>query len=305
MAHARVLALAAAACLLPVTADAKPASAWAAAKASLPKDTQMVVGFDLTQVRKSSLFTMAMPLVLSQQPDLKSGLDLIKQTCSIDPMKSVEAVVVGTAKDSGEGAIFIAVKDLDEARIVGCLEAIANKQALADQKVIVTKQGAITELSMGGDKVYTRWIGKDVLVLPIDVGDKKQLEKWAPVKGAIAKAPVNRGLAKTNTKAAVWAVTAVEQDIEGKKMKLGFGSLTTASGTLDADLHFVVASAADAKAIADKASQELATMATGGQASLQTLLAGVTVSSASDEVLVKATVAEKDLFGALGALMTK
>lgn len=294
-------------CLLPLRAEADAAKAWAAAKTNLPSTTNVLIGLNLSTLTKSTLFSMAFPLLLSQQPDVKSGLDLIKTTCKIDPMKVIDGLVVGMDKDQNAGAVFIAVNGIDEAKIATCLEDVSKSKGQKDAKVLVTKDGAITELTDGKHKAYLSWIGKDVVVVPMKIDDKAQLQKWIGAKGGLAKSPIGKVLTKVDTRAGVWAVTANEQDIDGMKMKIGYGSLNSLKGSLIADLHIVVANAADAKSIADKAQTELAAKAADPAlaANLQTMLKGVSVKSAGPEVLVKATMIEKDLLSLAGALMTR
>jgi hypothetical protein len=294
-------------CLVPLRADADAAKAWAAAKTNLPSTTNVLVGLNLTTLTKSSLFSMAFPLLLAQQPDVKSGLDLIKTTCKIDPMTVIDGLVVGMDKDQNTGAVFLALNGVDEAKIARCLEDVAKSKGQTDAKVTITKDGTISEMTDGKHKAYVSWIGKDVLVMPLKFDDKAQLQKWTGAKGGLAKAPIGKVLSKVDTRAGIWAVTANEQDLDGMKMKIGYGSLNSMKGSLVADLHIVVASAADAKSIADKAQTELAAKAADPAlaANLQTMLKGVSVKSAGSEVLVKATMIEKDLLSLAGALMTR
>lgn len=307
MSIARAFALAVAVVsLTPLRADANVGKAWAAAKANVPAETSVLVGIDMTAVQQSQLFSMAFPKLLAKQSDLKEGLELIETTCTIDPLTAITGLVVATAKDTDEGAVYVSVKGIDEAKIVRCLEAIAVKQKAKDPKVVVTRdKGGITEMAMGSDKVFIKWIGKDVLVFPIDVDSKDQLHKWAGTRKGLARAPVGKAAGKVDARAAVFAITASEEDLDGVKMKLGYGSVSTLKGQLTAKLNIVVASAADAKKVAEKATTELAGAANGGgmPANLKALVQAVRVTSAGDEVLVRATVPEKELASVLGMLL--
>ena len=304
MGIARALVAAAIVCLLPLTAEAAPGKAWAAAKASLPPTTEVIVGLDLTQLTRTTLFKMALPMLLARQAEIKAGLDEVKATCGIDPLKNIEAVVIGTDKDQRQGAMFLAVNNLDETAIVTCLRAIAAKDIKVPQITVATS-GGITELSVDQDKIYLRWVGKDVIVLPLGFGDRKQLAQWTGGRKALGKAPVGKYLGKVDPRTALWAVSAVPQELEGTRMTAGYGSLATTKGSLMPDLHVVMTSAADATATADKANQELATMASGSGLAdnLKQLLQQIRVSAVGAEVVVKATIAERDLLAIAGALM--
>ncbi len=298
----RSLAVAAAVALLPLTASAAPGAAWTAAKSNLPKDTTVLVGLDLVQLTKSSLFSMAFPMLLMQQPDIKEGLDLIKTTCKLDPLKVVHGVVIGTDDTQKHGAIYIAVDGLDQPKIVSCLEAIAKTKSA---KLSVKTDGKITEVNVGDKSVFMTWVGTNVLVLPLEFTSKADLVAWSGAKG-LTKSKVAKPVTKVNTAGALWAVSAVAKALDDKtKMKLGYGSVTFARATISGDLHVQLDSAASAKAAADKAQKELTTLAgsPGLAANLKTVLSAVTVTSAADELQVKGSMPESDVLSLIGALM--
>lgn len=299
----RSVALAALLVAVPLRAHAGDKAAWNAAKANLSKDTTVLIGLDLTQLTKSTLFTMAFPMILSQQPDVKEGLELLKTTCQLDPLKVVTNIVVGTDDAQKHGAMFVALDGVDQPRIVSCLEAVAKAKG-KDSKVVVTTDGKITELSVGDKKVYLTWIGTNVLALPLDFANKADLAAWT-TKG-LAKSKVGKAVTKVNTGNAIWAVSAVAKDLDDKtRMKLGYGSVAMANATITADLHVRLGSAADAKAAAEKAQKELTTLSQspGLAANLQKLLAGISVTSITDEVQVKGAMPESEVLQLIGALI--
>lgn len=304
MTRAHVLALAGALCLLPLRANADASKAWAAAKVNLPAETHVLVGMDLAAVTSSSLFSMMFPMLLSQQPDVKTGLELVKTTCKIDPMKAIDGFVVGTGKDSDEGAVFLALSGVDEAKLVSCLEAIAKSKKVPDSKIAVTRERGITQLSTGsGDKVYVKWFGKNVVALPLDVDNKAQLQKWAGTKNGLGKALVGKATAKVNTRATVWAISGVDDTIEGVKTRLGYGSLDARNGSLTADLRIVTGSAKDAKKVAAKAQEQLTAAAGAGDPELASILDAVSVSAAGPELVIKASLPEQSVMSLLGTLL--
>lgn len=303
MGTTRSVALAALLVATPLRAHAGDKAAWTAAKANLSKDTTVLIGLDLTQLTKSSLFTMAFPMMVSQQAGLKEGFDLMKTHCKVDPLKAVNSVVVGTDDDQKHGAIFISLSGMDQPKIISCMEAVAKAKG-TDAKVAVTTDGKITELALGDKKLYLSWIGTNVIALPLDAANKAELAAWT-AKG-LGKSKVAKGMSKVNTSNAVWAVTAVAKELDDKtKMKMGYGSVSLASATLSADLHVQLGSAAEAKAAADRAQQDLAAKAKSPDfsASVQKFLQGISVSAAADELQVKGSIAESEVFGLVGALM--
>ena len=300
-----------AACLVATVSAAQAGTAWSAAKGVVPKDTAVLVGFDVVQVSKSSLFQMAMPMMMSKSPDLKDALSTIKSACKLDPMQVVQNVVIATDANQEHGAIFFGVNGLDTPKMVSCMEAVAKEKGKKDAKVVAKQDGAITELSVQGDTgfktVYVSWIGKDVFALPLSFDSKADLKTWTTGK-ALGKSKVARGAGKVNTGAAAWAVSGMPKDLDDTtKMKSGYASVTLKSGTLGADVHLQLESAAAAKALADKTQKELTSAATqpNVDATLKGVLTSTKVASTGDEVAVSASVAENDVFSLVGALMSK
>ena len=303
MASLRTLAAVALVSSISLAAEAGPA--WTAAKANLPKDTAVLVGLDLAQLQKSSLFSLGFPMMLSQQPELKEGLELVKSTCKLDPMKVVKDVVIGADDNQKHGAIYIAVDGLDQAKLVTCIEAIAAAKGKKDAKVAVKTDGKIIEVGVGDKATFLTWIGSNVIVVPIEVSSKADLQAWTGAKG-LAKSKVARGMGKVNTAAAAWAVSGMPKDLDDKtKMKMGYGSVTLSGGNLGGDFHVQLASADAAKAAAAKAQQELTTLAgsDGLDANLKAVLTAVTVKAAGDELQIKGSMPESDVLQLVGALM--
>jgi hypothetical protein len=308
MTHARSVALVGAVvgalCLHPQRADADASKAWAAAKANLPSSTHVLVGMDVNALTRSPLFSMLFPLVVAQQPDFKEGLSVLEKVCQLNPMKAIDGLVVGMAKDKNQGAVFLSLNGVDEARLVGCIESIAQSKYSVEAKLRVTRAGGITELAMGPDaKVYVKWFGSDVVALPIDVGNKAQLEKWAGSKNGLAKARVGRVATKVDTRAALWAITGYDENIDGVRTSLGYGSFDIAQGKLSADLRIVTSSAKDAKTVATKAQADLQESARSLDPSLAALLGGVSIGASGPEIVIKASIPEKEVLSLLTAVI--
>ncbi|MBL9018116.1 MAG: hypothetical protein JNL83_28275 [Myxococcales bacterium] len=307
----QIASLAAAALIASVSA-AEAGSAWTAAKSAVPKDTAVLVGIDLVQVSKSSLFQMAMPMMMGKSPELKDALSTIKSACKMDPMQVVQNVVIATDADQEHGAIFFGVRGLDTPKMVSCMEAVAKEKGKKDAKVVAKQDGAITELSVQGDSgmktVYVSWIGKDVFVLPLQFDSKADLKAWTSGAKGLGKSKVARGAGKVNTSAAAWAVSGMPKDLDDTtKMKSGYASVTMKSGKLGADVHLQLESAAAAKALADRTQQELneAAAQTGVDPTIKAVLTSTRVAATGDVVAVSAAVAETDVFTLIGALLSK
>lgn len=302
MSLARAVAVCVVLCVLPVTTRADSGKVWAAAKAGLPAKTNWVVGMDIAALTKLSLFKMTFPLLLSQKPDVKVGLELIKTTCKIDVLTTVEALVAGTDEDQQQGALYLQVKGIDDKSLTACVQAIAKSKG---STVTVTRDGGITEVMLGTDKVFLTWVTKDVIAVSVGP-DKTQLQAWTGGKKAFARSPAGVLAAKVDVKAAVFVATAVERDIDGMNMKLkgAYGGLTPAKGILAFDMHLQLPSAADAKTVADRTSRDLTAKinSSGLAPELKAALETVTIKNAGIELVVKAAVVENHVLSIVGAL---
>ncbi|HVK88553.1 MAG TPA: hypothetical protein VM513_30755 [Kofleriaceae bacterium] len=287
-------AVAVLACLAPTRADADPAKAWAAAKTHLSGAPVIVGGVNITELGKSSIVKMALPLAA---PDVKKALDQLQRVCGIDAWKTVEAIAWGTDKDFDEGVLFVAVKGIDQAKVSACVEGIVKDDGDAAATVSVTSDGAITALSTGKHTYHLMWIGKDVVALSLDPSDKAQLARWTPKKGALARSKLGKLAAKTNTRATVWAATTDVNDYDGAKISATYGSLSLRGGNVAVDIHAAFDDAAKAKEAADKLGAQLA-----GSADLKSIADRISIKPAASELVVKANVTESEVMQAAGSL---
>ncbi|HWU88353.1 MAG TPA: hypothetical protein VN253_13800 [Kofleriaceae bacterium] len=296
------LALAA---LVPARAQADAGRAWAAAKDNLPANTSMVIGADVGAITKSTLFGQLLPLALSQQADVKKGLELVKASCKIDPLAAIQGLVVARDPDANQGAIYLSLgAGLDQPKLTKCLEEIAKASGVKDAKLSVKKTGAVTELTMDKDKAYVSWIGSDVLVIPLDIRDKAQLEKWIGQKGGFARSPVSKLLAGASSKGAVWGASSQAKQLDpGINMKGAHGALTMAGGNLGIELHVTLDSAKAAADAVAKANAQIAQVAAGNlPPNVQAMLKQISVKAAGAEVTIKATVPESEVLGLMSMI---
>ncbi|HET7506226.1 MAG TPA: hypothetical protein VFK02_34640 [Kofleriaceae bacterium] len=287
--------------------------AWAAAKAGLPADTKLIVGVDVAAFQKSQLFATLYPKLL-EKADASKLIDTVKDACKIDPLAAMQAVVVATSSDRENGAVYIALAGTDRTRLSTCLQAAAQKHLDASDKparpekqdkvatVSVKQSGNITELSDGHDTVFLGWSGKDVLIVSLHAQDRPSLVKWMGGKGALVRSELARSIARTNTSATMWGASEVSEQIQdGVTVKGGYGAVKLANGNLDADVHAVMGSAAQATTMATTIHKQIDEARQGGQMppGLISMLKTVTVAAASDELVVTAHLLEKDLLSVL------
>lgn len=280
----------------PAHADA--ARAWAAARAGLPADTKLVISIDVAAVQKTQLFATYYPK-LRDKPEAARVLDALK-SCKLDPLAIVQGVVLATAENEGDGAVYVALSAFDRGKLSSCVQASAKAED-KDAKVAVKNAGNVTEVTRGGETAYFGWAGKDVLVMAVRNTDKAALAHWMGGKGALAKSDVGKALGKVNTAATVWAISTGAKEIQpGVNARGVYGSLIYSRATLNADVHAVLDSPAQAQDVATTANQQLAE-ARGGPLppSFSALLDAMTIAADKDEVRVKANVAEQDVLSAL------
>lgn len=283
------------ACLAPALAHANPASAWAAAKAHLPGDAVVVAGANVGELGKSSLVKTALSLGAS---DVKKGIERVQRVCGLDLWTTIEAVAIATDGDFDDGVVFVAVKNLDQAKLGACIEALVRDGGDKDATLVATSHGAITELAVGGHKTFVRWVGADVLAVAVQYDDKARLERWTPKKGAFAKSRTAKLAAKANTKATVWGASAKATEMDGVKITGLYGAAILRGGNLDAAAQLVFESQAIAKLTADKLAAELAS-----RPEAKALAGKIQVSAAKDEMVVKAKLTEGELMQAASVLM--
>jgi hypothetical protein len=296
-------------------ARADASRAWAAAKAGLPADAKVVIGVDIAAVQKTQLFATFYPK-LHDQPDVAKVLDAIKDGCKIDPLAVIQGIVFASSGERDDGAVYVAVSGIDRTRLSSCLQTTAqaaaphaeagdkpgDKPADPPAKVTVKQAGNITEVSRGSESGYLGWVGKDVLVVSFHGTDKPSLVKWMGGKGALARSDLGKTLARVNTAAAVWGAGTGTKELQpGMTARGGYGAVTFARGQLSADIRAVMESAGQAGSASIMANQQLNLVKATGQVPLELtpVIQAITVSADHDEVRVKASVAEKDVLGAV------
>ncbi len=298
------LALSIAALHGPARADT--ARAWAAARAGLPADTKVVIGVDIAAVQKTQLFATFYPK-LHDQPDIAKVLDAMKDGCKIDPLAVIQGIVVASTGEQDDGAMYLAISGIDRNKLSSCLQTTAAAHAPAAEagdkpKVTVKQTGNITEVSRGGDTGYFGWVGTNVFVVTFHATDKASLTKWMGGKGALAKSDIGKTLARVNTAAAMWGAGIGTKELQpGMTARGGYGAVTYAKGQLSADIHAVMENAGQAGSASMMANQQLNLIKATGQvpAELAPVVQAITLSAENDEVRVKASVAEKDVLGAI------
>jgi hypothetical protein len=287
--------------LVSLHAGADSSKAWSAAKAGLPADAKLVVGVDFAAVQKTQLFATLWPKLL-EKAEVAKALGMMKDTCKIDPLVVVQGMVVAMSDDQQDGAGYLAISGIDKAKLSSCLQRAVQGLADKDAKVSLKQDGNITQVSDGKDSIFLGWVSKDVIVVSLHTQDKASLVKWMGGKGALAKTGIGKAIAKVNTSAAIWGAGETSKEVQpGVIVKGGYGAVTFSKGNLGADVHGVMESAAQAATMASSANKQLDEAKQGALVppAIVAVLKAITVIAANDEVVLKASVLEKDLVGAL------
>jgi hypothetical protein len=295
--------------LVSLHARADTAKAWSAAKAGLPADAKVVFAFDFAALQKTQLFAAVWPKLL-EKFDAGKVIDAMKADCKFDPLVAVQGAVVAMSDGQREGAAYVAIAGLDKAKLTACLQREMEKNGDKNAKILIKNDGNITQVTDGKDSMFLGWVSKDVIVVPLNARDRATVVKWMTGKGALAKTVVGKTLAKVNTSAALWGAGEGNDEFQpGVTVKGGYGSVMFARGNVDANLHARAETAAQAKTMADSTQKQLDDARQNPllPSAIAGMLKAVTVATADDEVVIKASVVEKDLVGALtmalGALL--
>jgi hypothetical protein len=292
---------AAALSLTSLHARADVAKAWSAARAGLPADAKVVLAIDFAALQKTQVFAQVWPKLL-EKFDAAKVLDAMKADCKLDPMAVVQGAVIAMADGQREGAAYVALTAPDKGKIAACLQREMEKHGDKDAKVSVKQDGNITQVTNGSDSMFLGWVAKDIVVVPLVSNDRATVVKWMSGKGALAKTSVGKTLARINTSAALWGAGEGNDEFQpGVTVKGGYGSVSFAKGHVDANLHATAGNAAQAKTMADSTQQQLDGVRKNPllPPSFGLMLQAVTIATVNDEVVIKASVVENDLVGAL------
>src|SRR5215470_5611506 len=156
----------------PLTGGGTPAAAAASALDYLPKDTQMVFGFNWSKFKGTKFYDM---LVSAVPAEGKKELDDVKASCGIDYLNDFDSVVVGVGPNMDKNKVVVVVKgNWNDDKVAKCATAIGQKK---NKKITVTKDGNISSYATEGEKtVHVGWVDNMAIVTPSAMeGDKAYL----------------------------------------------------------------------------------------------------------------------------------
>jgi hypothetical protein len=295
------LLIAAAAFTASATAAHAESRAWTAAKKTLPANMQVVAGISFGQIRSSQLFQTMWPTLMAQAGDAKTTLDTVKTSCGIDVVNQLDSIVFAV-DEAQQGGAVIALKGTTQKDLDACFQKFAKEKG---KTATISKDGALTKYAGGDKALYVKWLGKDVFAVSSKPDDKDATAKFV-AGGLTADKSMKAPLAASKTDAAFWGVVNKGQDLTdlGAKMLMGYGSADVKSGNIAADLHLVLDSAKAAADSAVKATEQINQAKKSGQIPpmFASMLSSLKITAAGSEIVVSASVAEKDLMGLVSML---
>lgn len=295
------------ACLAASPASADVSKAWAAAKANLPATTELVVGFDVAAAVATPTFAKLFPLVVKEERDLEQGISLVKAACKLDPVASVDGIVVAARPEPDEeGIVFVQLKGVDRAGAEACLGAML--KAAGEKSATVRQEGALTVLRVDGDTIHFLWVGPDVVAMTFEPDKKASLTTWSGQQGALAKAPVMAHLGKVDTKAIAWGAFDLAKPIDDDDLnvKRGSGSATLKAGKITLAMRGTFDNAKSASATVAKMKKDVARelKSKSTPAPARKLLRAMVLSTAGAEASLKLTASEADVIGLFQAMFS-
>jgi hypothetical protein len=223
--------------------------------ALLPSDSELVIGLNFDQLKKSALWQQFAPKIMEKAA---SELAEFKTMCGFDPMEKFKSVSLGLKGLEGkapDGAVVI--HGLDKTQTMACLEKGKAELAKKGTEITVDGEVVLTKSKSGETSAWTFIDGDTMLGTTGTAGTKD---------GVLAAAKGTAGLkssqkfvemySKINTGESLWflvngnAPFMAKASLPGSKPQAIFGSLNVTDG-LTVDVRMRMATADEAKAMVD------------------------------------------------------
>jgi hypothetical protein len=243
--------------------------------ALVPQDAEVVVGVNLARMRGTAMWKKMMDMALSQEKAKTEFAEFNKNCVDVNAADGPETVFIALpspSKAAKDGAVLLRLKTaIDDAKLGKCAEYVATKN---NEKLVTSEYG--------GKKIYNSGASADAdkggLALldgkTVAFGSGAWLKKVIDLAGGKdqASAKKNEPLAalvkRAKTTDAIWGVGIVPASARESfkaqpqlapmaSLKAVLGSIDFASG-LAVDVNMDTGSEADAKAINDQVTAQLA-----------------------------------------------
>jgi len=235
--------------------------------ALLPKDSDIVLGLDVGQLQKSTLWKKFVEPKM-MKGDASEKINEFKTRCGFDPTTAVSSVTIGLKFAGTEPDGVFVVHGLDKAKSIACLDKW--KPDMEKEGVTVTTANGVYLVKDKHEKNTAMTFTNDNTLLVVVGANANEAGVKAAAAGtsALKSSPAFSELySKVNAKDSVWGVAngnapfmGQMSAMVGSKPKAIFGSVNVTDG-LALDLRIRLESPDAAKAFADMAKGQSAQVA--------------------------------------------
>lgn len=117
--------------------------------AFIPKDSDIVVGADLAQLRSSPLWTSQIePLITNNGGD---EIAKVRATCGFDPLIAVSHVAFGSQKVGSENEATVVARGIEPNRAIDCVAKLVPQREMASRDgdtLVIAEQGKQTQIAL-------------------------------------------------------------------------------------------------------------------------------------------------------------
>jgi hypothetical protein len=223
----------------------------------LPKDADVVVGVNWTQLTASALWQKFVAPQFMSDPKFQDGVGKIKTICGFDPMSSITSISAGLRLgDTPDGAIVI--HGFDKTKSMGCFDKEGKAEAEKDGTKVTIEDNVVL---MQKDKfgVGFTFVNDSTVLVVINATSIKGIKDVAAGDTSLAKSDkFLEFYNKVNTSDSVWGLAngsskaladKLSRNPAGVKVKAIYGSIKITDGVA-ADLHVRLASPEEANGAA-------------------------------------------------------
>ena len=295
--------------------DKKPGSDLVAAPAlaglqAVPPDAQVVLGADVKRLRESWLVRRAIRQMFRRDPELKTRIDQLIETCKLDPAEQIDNVIVAL-NESSQDAIMVVTGAFVEAELASCVgqSVEAGGGSLTFEQV----EGRTFYRASGRQDVWFTLSGERTLIVATSsawlskaVGSGEKVTQAKPMASLLGRVDQRLGL---------WGAGIVNPQIGAGLVKLTSGAVASPpqsmllemdlSAGITASLGAEMASEKDAKSASSLAKSQLAVGAWAlHKYGLEAVAKKLTVDSKGKTVYLRLSLAEDELKEVLSRIDT-
>lgn len=271
-----------------------------------PKDTDVVVGINGDKLRESKLWQQFSPMIAEKA---KEELGDLKDSCGIDALTAINAVVIGAnTKDSENAVIVVKTNGLKRADLNKCAQTMATKKSETLEITDDGKLGAYKDKE--GKTMWVGWLDDTSAVISPKAEDNKDYmtDRLAGKDSLSDNKDIMDLLNNVDTKATLWFAIKSEMLSQSPAAAMGmkptavFGSLLLTAG-LKLDMGVRFGTADEAKAAADQANQAME--AGKADPNMGKFISKVSIAANGADLIVKLDLNEQEFNELLQMVMTQ